>query len=160
MKIENQFTTIAILLIFIIIGLIITININNERQEIIHYAYSDMGFEIGYLTAKHEIMIDEDIGEFSGEIYSIEPFFSFEMPPPLGYYYSNGTFVPNNFSVYKIDIDLTGFPWCDPHPYVNSDGTRYVTFRYCSNGVIPESGMYQFFYLDADVMEITHWEKT
>lgn len=34
----------------------------------------------------------------------------------------------------------------------------FASFRYCRNGPITEPGYYKFYYLDIDIMEITHWE--
>ncbi|GAH51874.1 unnamed protein product, partial [marine sediment metagenome] len=97
-----------------------------------------------------------------GQIYSIEHYDTINISD-VGVHLvtENGTiFIPDQFVIYKIRLDQRGFPWCDPSPYIsNTSGTYHVSFRYCRDGPITEPGHYRFYYLDIDVMEITHWEE-
>jgi len=122
------------------------------------------GVELGYIQGKFTALefIDYGFYEFDGQIYSIEHYDTVNISDMGSTWVTeNGTlFVPDQFVIYKMKLDLCGFPWCDPSPYISdTSGIRSVSFRYCRNGAITEPGYYRFYYLDVDIMEITHWEK-
>lgn len=122
------------------------------------------GVELGYFQGKLTALefIDYRFYEFDGQIYSIEPYDVINISDMgTNLVTENGTiFIPDQFVIYQMEVDLCGFPWCYPSPYISdTSGIRHVSFRYCRNGPITEPGYYKFYYLDVDIMEITHWEK-
>lgn len=152
---------IAVILVMFVSSHIFVLEANTRGEEQIWRAASDLGYRIGYQQAEWALSPFVEICRYAnGEIYSIEPFYTVNLTKqPLGYYY-NDTYYPYNITIYKIDLDLRGFfPGQSFSPYVNPNGTRYVTFRYCKGGPFPEPGRYKFDYLDVDVMEVIHWER-
>lgn len=148
--------------LIIVVGSILASN----QVYLLSHDYNDGlrdGIEWGREMAKTQLWIDEIFGEYIGEIRSIEPYCVINISK-LGYYRGD-VYHPFNFTIYKLDLDLTGFhPEQTFSPYVNPWGTRCVTFRYCSGSnifegnPIPSPGHYKFYYLNKDFMEITHWE--
>lgn len=131
-----------------------------SREEQIWRNASVFGYRIGYQQAEWDLspFFDENIYDYDGgEIYNISIYQMAEVPRP---YYYNNTYYPCDITFYKIDLDLRGFfSGQEFSPYVNPNGTRYVTFRYCKNGPFPGPGHYKFHYFHVDFMEIIHWEE-
>ena len=153
---------VAAIVVMFVSSHIFVLEANTRGKEQIWRGASDLGYLIGYQQAEWDIapFFNKHIEYYDGgEIYSIEPFYTVNLTKqPLGYYY-NDTYYPHNITFYKIDLDLTGFTWCDPSPYVNPNGTRYATFRYCKEGPFTSPGYYKFHCFDVDFMEIINWEK-
>lgn len=156
-NIKTALFCITILMLFIG-SLVYAADTTTRHEEQIWRAASDLGYRIGYQQAEWNIapFVDHIYNYRGGDIYNISIYQTVELP--RGYYY-NKTYYPYNITFYKIDLDLTGFTWCDPSPYVNPNGTRYVTFRYCKEGPFPGPGHYKFDFLDVDFMEIIYWER-
>ena len=164
MKEKTEFKIILIITVFILGTMSLGIvyfekeRAKNEFRDIFH-----AGIELGYIQGKFTAseFIDYEFYEFDGQVYSIELYDAFNISDRgSNWVTENGTiFVPDQFVIYKIGLDLQGFSWCDPSPYVSdTSGIRYVSFRYCRDGPITEPGYYRFYYLDVDIMEITHWK--
>jgi hypothetical protein len=148
--------------IVIVIALLITLGyreLNHEKEVSDAFKTGEsLGYDIATFYATHTNMSDVPFQHYSGEVYGIENYSSFNMST-FGYNF-NGTFYPYQFVIYKLTLDLRGFlPGQVFSPYVNPGGTRYVTFRYSDDGPFPGPGYYSFYYLDKDIIEITHWEK-
>jgi len=161
-KIKND----ILLIIAIIILGCITISTVYLEKERARDDFDDIflaGRELGYLSGQRTVseFMDYQFYEFDGQVFSID-FYDTVNISDMGsnLVTDNGTlFVPDQFVIYKMNLDLCGFPWCDPSQYITyTSGTRHVSFRYCRDGPITEPGYYRFYYLDVDIMEITHWE--
>jgi len=147
---------IIILIVIVLVAFIAGVTIGNslfqKYQKDIDDAFKsgeDLGFEIANLYAMNTNMSDVPFQHYSGEVYSIENYSSFNI--------SNLSY--DKFTIYKLTLDLRGFfPDQIFSSYVNPRGIRYVTFRYSDDGPFPGSGYYSFYYLDKDIIEITHWE--
>jgi len=162
---ENTKNGIILIIAILIMGSLTVSTIYLEKtgaQEEFDRAFHS-GIELGYIQGKFTALefIDYQFYEFDGQIYSIEYYDAINISDRgVQKVTENGTiFIPDQFVVYKMKLDLCGFPWCDPSPYVSdTSGIRYVSFRYYKDGPITEPGYYRFYYLDIDIMEITHWE--
>ena len=153
----------TIIIMFISFAAFVAVTTESREEQIWRNA-SDFGYEIGYINGKWTALefIDYEFYEFDGQIYSIEHYDTVNISDRGStWVIENGTlFVPDQIVIYKMKLDLCGFSWCDPSSYIfNTNGTRHVSFRYCRNGAITDPGYYRFYYLDVDIMEITHWEK-
>ena len=163
---ETRKNTILLIIVILIMGSISTSIVYLEKtvaQEEFDRAFHT-GVELGCLQGELNAMefIDYQFCKFDGRIDSIEQYDAFNISDMgTNWVLENGSvFVPYQFIIYKINLDFAGFSWYEPSPYVsNTSGIYHASFRYCRDCPITEPGHYKFYYLDIDIMEITHWEK-
>ena len=117
---ENTKNGIILIIAILIMGSMIVSTVYLEKERA-RDEFSDIfhaGIELGYFQGKFAVLefIDYQFYEFDGEIYSIEQYDAVNISD-MGenWVTDNGTlFVPVQFVIYKMKLDLCGFPWCEP----------------------------------------------